>query len=278
MVMSLPLPADCSLNLVDEVVAERQAGRHAARFLGWQTGWRARVQAYLDHGGSPEHVRTWSAVAPHAATFHNLYNSRKPGTAHGDMLGRLRDHELRLCPACGELGRPNTLDHYLPKATYPHFSITPANLFPMCDACQQEKGTKTGSAAEPRFFLHPYFDAFTATRILKLTIVPPFAAPTFALEPDGVGRAEAAIITAHVRELNISGRYVKFFKDEYRRLLRNVARMRDKDQDVVATLETWAFDAADPTENSWQHLFYNGVLSNPELVDYLTDGDLPPLL
>lgn len=278
MVMCLPLPGDCSLDLVDQVVDERQNGRHAARFRGWKAGWRARVQEYLDHGGSPEHIYPWAAVADYAATFHNLYNSSKPDTAHGDMLRRLRDHELRLCPACGELGRPNTLDHYLPKAAYPHFSLTPANLFPMCDACQGEKLVKTGSPAEPRFFLHPYFDAFAAGQILKLTIIPPFNAPTFVLEPQGVTEAQAAVITAHLRELDISGRYVKFFKDEHRRLLRNVSRMRDKEQDVLATLESWAFDAADPTPNSWQHLFYDGVLNNPDFLEYLTEGDLPSYL
>ena len=71
---------------------------------------------------------------------------------------------------------------------------------------------------------------------------------------------------------------MKFFKDEHRRLLRNVSRMRDKEQDVLATLESWAFDAADPTPNSWQHLFYDGVLANPAFLEYLTEGDLPSYL
>src|SRR3546814_3004594 len=58
----------------------------------------------------------------------------------------LHVHELNHCPACGEPGTPNTLDHYLPKGRYPHFCVTPLNLFPMCDACQQAKGEKTGDA------------------------------------------------------------------------------------------------------------------------------------
>jgi hypothetical protein len=193
-------------------------------------------------------------------------------------LDRLRDHDLRLCPACGELGRPNTLDHYLPKGTYPHFALTPANLFPMCDACQSKKLEKTGDAVDPRFFLHPYFDAFAQGQILKLSIHPPFESPTFALAPHDVSAEEAGLVASHLRELHIPARYVKFFSDEHRRLLRNVSRMRAKEQNVLATLEAWAFDAADPTPNSWQHVFYDGVLGQPDLIDYLTTAELPPYL
>lgn len=278
MVMSLDLPEDCSLALVDHVVAERQNGPNAVLFNGWAAEWRARVQAYLEGGGSPEHVPQWLTVMPHREIFHNLYNSAAPGSAHGNMIGRLRDHNLLLCPACGEPGRPNTLDHYLPKGRYPQFSITPANLFPMCDACQAKKLVKTGNAAEPRFFLHPYFDAFARAQILKLRIDPPFDTPTFALEPYGVSAPEAALVASHLRELHIPGRYVKFFADQHRRILRNVGRMRATGQDVVGTLETWTFDAADPTPNSWQHVFYDGVLTNPDFMAYLTDAEFPPYL
>ena len=67
------------------------------------------------------------------------------------MLQSLRNHDLQLCPACGEAGAPNTLDHYLPKGKYPHFCVTPHNLFPMCDACQRRKGDRTGDENNPRF-------------------------------------------------------------------------------------------------------------------------------
>ncbi len=155
--MELPLPVACSVGLIADVVTERQAGRHATFFAGIEADWRQRVQQYLQHSGSPEHVETWPAVKVRRDTFHNLYSSAKAGTAHGDAIGPIRDHKLVLCPACGEPGRPNTLDHYLPQGTYPHFAITPANLTPMCDACQGEKKEKTGDAANPRFFIHPYF-------------------------------------------------------------------------------------------------------------------------
>ena len=276
--MSLDLPEDCSLDLVNAVVAERQNGVNAALFTGWADEWRNRVQVYLDNCGSPEHVPAWLDILPHKAKFHNLYNGAKADSAHGEVLARLRDHDLTLCPACGEPGRPNTLDHYLPKGRFPHFSLTPANLFPMCDACQGKKLEKTGDVAQPRYFLHPYFDAFTSAQILKLDIAAPFDQPTFSLTPWGLAAPEAALVASHIRELHVPERYLNFFTKEHRRLLRNVSRMRGNRQDVTATLESFAFNAADPTPNSWQHLFYDAVVTNPHLMDYLTTAELPSYL
>lgn len=39
------------------------------------------------------------------------------------------------CPFCGGIGRPRNLDHYLPKAHYPQFSVLPLNLVPSCRDC-----------------------------------------------------------------------------------------------------------------------------------------------
>ena len=148
-----------SLELLDAVIGERQGGRNVAFFNGIAAEWRTRVQAYIEHGGSPEYVPPWAGIEPRKATFLNLYGSRDG--VQKPVLTRMRDdHGLNYCPACGEPGTPNTLDHYLPKDSYPHFCVTPLNLFPMCDACQEEKGTKTGDADSPRFFIHPYFDVF----------------------------------------------------------------------------------------------------------------------
>jgi len=276
MVMHLPLPAACSVALVDQVVAERQNGIHALFFAGIAAQWRASVQLYLDHGGSPQHVPIWPAIDARRGTFHNLYKNADPASAHGIAVHPIREHMLDLCPACGEPGAPNTLDHYLPKGVYPHFSVTPANLFPMCDACQAEKLEKTGDANNPRFFIHPYFDVFSIPKIVNLVIAPPFGAPTFDVVPSpALQPEEAVLVTSHLKELDIPNRYVRFFRNEHRRLIRNVTKMRASGQAVQATIEAFRDGHADPTPNSWQHVFYSAVLETPELLEYLTNGDLP---
>jgi ribosomal protein L32 len=279
MIMRLPSPIACALQLVDDVVAERQGGKNAAYFTGISGEWRDRVEAYIDVGGSPASVPTWPAANAKKASFLNLYLSPKEGAAQRLVLDVLRDHDLVACPACGESGRPNTLDHYLPKDEYPHFCITPHNLFPMCDACQKEKGIKTGDHANPRFFLHPYFDVFIAQQVLQLTIQAPFTTPFFDLHPaPGLTPAQRRLVALHIRELAIVPRYTRFFREQFRRLLRLVSTMRNSGQDIQGTLQLFKSNAAASTQNSWEHVFYDAVLANVAFLDFLENQDLPNLL
>lgn len=280
MVMSLPKPGICSVQLVDDVVEERQNGRHAAFFTEVAAEWKIRVEEFIEYGGSPVIVTTWPAIEGMQGRFLNLYLSPQEGSVQGVMLAGLRaDHDLIICPACGEAGRPNTLDHYLPKSAYPHFAVTPVNLFPMCDACQRAKGAKIGNAQCPRFFLHPYFDVFVAEQVLFLVIEPPYNTPTFRLYPHpDLTVAQTALVTSHVRELEIERRYAHFFRSQHRRLLRLVATMRATGQDVVSGLTAFRASNAYPSENSWEHIFYSSVLNNPDLLAYLEMEQLPEYL
>lgn len=276
MVMVLPAPAACSLQLVDDVVAERQGGKNAGFFSGVAQDWRERVQAYIDGAGSPEIVETWPDIEHKKNSFLNLYLSPAEGSVQGAILAALRDHELSLCPACGEAGAPNTLDHYLPKGKYPHFCVTPYNLFPMCDACQTNKKEKTGDAANPRFFLHPYFDVFVADQVIALSIEPPFATPTFDLSPVAdLTVPQRALVGCHIRELGILPRYARFFRNEYQRLLKLVDQLRTADLDVEEHLTSFRYRAAMPTANAWDHVFFAAVLADPALTEYLTVSELP---
>jgi hypothetical protein len=62
-----------------------------------------------------------------------------------------------LCPFCGGIGHTYTLDHYLPKANFPIYSIHPANLVPCCRDCNTGKGNNVAASLDSQT-LHPYFD------------------------------------------------------------------------------------------------------------------------
>jgi hypothetical protein len=61
------------------------------------------------------------------------------------------------CPLCGGVGQVRTLDHYLPKANFPLYSILPANLVPCCRDCNSDK-LNSFAAEKGGQTLHPYFD------------------------------------------------------------------------------------------------------------------------
>lgn len=61
-----------------------------------------------------------------------------------------------ICPICN-LGHVRNLDHYLPKASFPTYALTPYNLLPICRDCNFDKKDyrfKTDEEAT----LHPYYD------------------------------------------------------------------------------------------------------------------------
>ena len=277
MVVRLAPPDSDNDGYIDGIVAQRQGSVNARFFTKLTPGWKARVQAYKGAGGDPCVLKPWPDVNGHAKKFHNLYLSPADDSVQGPVLLGLRSRELQLCPACGEDGTPNTLDHYLPKQSYPEFSITACNLFPMCDICQGEKGTATVNAANERLFLHPYFDQFTDAQVFCLTIGRPFEAPqTISLEPHpDLGAAQHALVARHLHELGIGRRYNRFFKSEYMRLLRLVKSIRQKGLNVRTQLDTFCEYALHKSVNSWGHVFYTGVIADAALMEYLEAGVLP---
>ncbi|QNP60067.1 HNH endonuclease [Paenacidovorax monticola] len=74
----------------------------------------------------------------------------------GKLLQRIR---VARCPFCS-LNETSTLDHYLPKESYPEFSIFPENLVPSCAVCNTRKRDRILiEGTNVRMFLHPCYDA-----------------------------------------------------------------------------------------------------------------------
>lgn len=91
-----------------------------------------------------------------------------------DVYDAIRLQARNECPYCGGCGElisldpseveaddeeeVGTLDHFLPKARFPAFSILPANLVPSCSVCNGGMSSKfpEKKSEQP---LHPYFDA-----------------------------------------------------------------------------------------------------------------------
>lgn len=276
MVIALDRPDFDDLKLIESVVAERQKGKNAPYFNRIQNEWKIRIQDYINCEGNPERLQIWAHLIEHKEKFHQLYKNPKKGSSHEKMLVALRSKKLQLCPACGESGTPNTLDHFLPKSSFPEFSITTVNLFPMCDACQTKKGTKILDNNNQRLFIHPYFDKFTQEQIIFLEIGTPFAspekivlAPSITLDP-----INSCLLERHLAELEINQRYSHFFQRQYIRLLKLADSIRKNKMNMLDFLQCSQQMNAKEV-NSWEHVFYTSVLSNKELLAYLENTELP---
>lgn len=278
MVTRLQSPTTDDNSFIDSLVAQNQTGDNAAFFLKIKNDWKARIQAYVATCGDPSFLKPWLEIAETKKVFENLYSSQPPvHSAQKPVLDSLRTKVLQFCPACGEDGTPNTLDHYLPKCSYPEFSVTSRNLFPMCDICQGKKGSKTVNAAQQRLFVHPYFDQFADRSVVQLVIGRPFESPTnisIGPHPD-LDIEQSALISRHLKELDIANRYNLFFRSEYTRLRKLVSRARAKGQNVKDRIEDFHQNALDKATNSWGAIFFQGVWDDAELMDFLESGPLP---
>ena len=70
-----------------------------------------------------------------------LYESRmvRQGTPGRDIYDALLANAPRgLCPLCADR-TADTLDHHLPKRSFPSLAVAPANLIPACGKCNKVK-------------------------------------------------------------------------------------------------------------------------------------------
>lgn len=79
----------------------------------------------------------------------------KPGRSIYDELMAAANEK---CPFCGGIGRPRNLDHYLPKAYYPQFSVLPVNLVPSCRDCNMDGKGEDFATTEEEQVIQPYLD------------------------------------------------------------------------------------------------------------------------
>lgn len=105
----------------------------------------------------------------------------------------------------------STMDHYLPKETYPEFAVYALNLVPCCSECNSFK-SKTFLVDGQRQFVNLYFDSLpTNSRFLhvklafKDDILP---IPTYHIEQaPGVSVELTTIINKHFQQLQLNRRY-----------------------------------------------------------------------
>jgi hypothetical protein len=72
------------------------------------------------------------------------------------------------CQYC-TIGEVGTLDHILPKETFPEFSVNPKNLFPCCSKCNSKKGENFIEHGI-RQFLNLYLDELPEEQYLFVSI------------------------------------------------------------------------------------------------------------
>lgn len=134
------------------------------------------------------------------------------------------------CPFCGGIGRPRNLDHYLPKAHYPQFSILPINLVPSCRDCNMDGKRDEFATNEEEQLIQPYLDDqcfFTEqwiyARYLPGTNGEPGVIEYFVRPPEDWKTAQKHRVKKHFNDFRLD---LRFSKEAGPRLVTYLAQIK----------------------------------------------------
>ena len=143
--------------------------------------------------------------------FVKLYTEHmvKGETLPRNIYNTIRASSNNICPLCG-ISFVTTIDHYLPKARYPIFSIYTNNLVPACDTCNKGKGSSTYTSKESQP-LHPYFSAphFYETDWIKANILKtsPLSFDFYVDPPNHWDENDKGRVINHFSGFNLAAKY-----------------------------------------------------------------------
>ncbi|MEU7676193.1 HNH endonuclease [Micromonospora taraxaci] len=174
------------------------------------------------------------------------------------------------CPFCGHRDVA-TLDHQLPKASYPLLAITPDNLVPACWDCNHRKNDAVPTTAATQT-LHPYFESAEGSRWLFARVVSlDPAAVIFFADPGPIfSETMRARISHQFNQFRLAALYgtqaARQMAGE-RRLLANL-RQEGGPPAVVKHLRDVAGSWAASSLNCWQHAMYEALAADPGYVGH----------
>jgi len=210
----------------------------------------------------------------------NLYSAKKGSALYKVLRAMRHDHGLISCPMCGESGTPGTLDHYLPKSQFPEFSILLCNLVPACGACQSSKDAEYETSAGEKRFINPYFDDVSEP-VFEVQITPPYEHPVFLVHVRANGEsASSRLLLSHCDGIQLKKRFSKYCQAQYIYLLRQAHRHRTKSRSfsLRTRYEMFLENEEERGVNTWEATFYRSVLGDDDLIDYLSNSNLPKWL
>jgi len=172
------------------------------------------------------------------------------------------------CPLCAQRD-VQTLDHYLPRASFPEFAVLPINLVPSCFECNHAKHEDVpGTAGELTF--HPYYDDWSEHSLIQArigfddSVFAEFSVNVEAL-PDNV--AERAM--NHFSKLDLGTLYSAHASLELVQRKSNFTLIFDSSGPEVLRAEILreSVSRRRPFSNAWQPALYQALGESDEFIN-----------
>ncbi|WP_139824017.1 hypothetical protein [Lonsdalea britannica] len=270
---NIPLPIEDDKNNLDLIV-EDKTDKYANPIRNILSRIKNSYDNYESNKLSLENLRPIGLSADQSNSILHAYNVKtKSFKAISARLFNPDLPDFDECPYCG-ISEPSTLDHYLPKETYPEFSVLSKNLIPICSVCNTIYKKSKFLCNNQRIFIHPYYDIFPGENFIGISIA---VGNKIKINFSSVGHAGniyfSGIFGRHFSNLNLKVRFKRKSASEICRMrasLRRAYRRRGAYQDVSSLLLSQSNDFKDSYGvNHWKVVLYLGLSRN---VDFCNNG------
>ena len=192
-----------------------------------------------------------------------------------DQIKLLAREECPYCGGCGEFVDDEgigTLDHFLPKAMFPAYSVLPANLVPACATCNTGMSSNFPIDANHQP-LHPYFDAphFFDEKWTTVTVLEevPIMVSFDVNAPAGWSEKDKQRVFHHFKDCMLGGRYrIKVASDVSSLIDQRKTVHRDLSSDDFREILRVVADNVALPINGWKRTLYYGLAASQWFCNY----------
>ena len=174
------------------------------------------------------------------------------------------------CPYCGQQ-IVKTLDHYLPQAEYPTYTVTPYNLVPACSDCNKNKLSTIYTCYEEQS-IHPYYDDFTDAIWIKAKLVEeePITFEFYADNPVTWDEQKCKRAKKHFEYFKLNKIYKVYAASEYIACENRIKKIyvRGGKAPAVEFLEDSIEDKRCIMNNKWESAMYQAIIDSSWYWDY----------
>ncbi|MEU4300094.1 MULTISPECIES: hypothetical protein [Kitasatospora] len=216
------------------------------------------------------HDLTALAAAPAAPAdreaLRKVYTSHLvgQGTPGRHIYDAIKNAARGLCPLCG-VGKVATLDHQLPKTSYPLLSVVPANLVPACRDCNFGKGQQAPASAGEQT-LHPYYDdlfdvPWLAARLIRPAGRRPMSVRFHVEAPADWDQDLVDRLRSHLKVFDLDARFRLHVGSHLATLAGMLSFLPSTGIEQYLTWQAQAWTKTGP--NSWEAALYRALATDP---------------
>lgn len=208
----------------------------------------------------------------------NLYDSDSKDTEN--LKEEIKEISRTKCPYCG-ISESSHLDHFLPRAKFPEFSIYSPNLIYVCSICNSTyKGDDVVNSLGERKFFNPYFDDFIENiQFLKCRIIVNDIYPKFEFYIEDLSSSNDygyKVIKNHFEAMGLQTRYFEQIVKEKFRIFKN--RYKNKDVTLSKLKENIEYELdglLEENDNNWEKVFWQSLKESDECLNLIVNKLIP---